>query len=149
MKTTKLLPPTYLLIAVFAMIVLHFGFPGAVIIPPLWKLLGIVFIAVGITINIIADGKFHEVKTTVKPFAESSALVTSGMYGFTRNPMYLGFVLTLVGVAMLLGTLTPFAVVILFWIVMEKLFIEVEEKMLEAKFGSQWLKYKTSVRRWL
>jgi protein-S-isoprenylcysteine O-methyltransferase Ste14 len=63
--------------------------------------------------------------------------------------MYLGFVLLLVGIAILLGSLTPFAVVILFGIAMEKLFIETEEKMLEAKFGSQWAEYKISVRRWL
>jgi hypothetical protein len=65
MRTTKLLPPTYLLIAVFAIAVLHFGFPAAIVIPPLWRLFGIVFIAVGVTINIIADGKFHKAKTTV------------------------------------------------------------------------------------
>jgi protein-S-isoprenylcysteine O-methyltransferase Ste14 len=100
-------------------------------------------------INLIADGKFHEVETTVKPFEKSSTLVTGGVFRISRNPMYLGFVLILLGIAILLGSLSPYLIVILFWIAMEKVFIETEEKMLESKFGSRWTEYKTSVRRWL
>jgi protein-S-isoprenylcysteine O-methyltransferase Ste14 len=148
-KTTKLFPPTYLLIAVLAILVLHFGLPGIIIVPPLWRLLGIAFIVIGVTISSIAEGKFHKAGTTVMPFTESSVLVTNGLYEFSRNPMYLGFVVVLLGEAILLGSLSPYIIVILFWIVMEKLFIEAEERMLEAKFGNQWTEYKTSVGRFI
>jgi len=149
MKTTKLLPPTYMLISLIAMVILHFIFPGMTIIPQPWNLAGIISVALGVAINLIADGKFHEVKTTVKPFEQSSELVTSGVFRISRNPMYLGFIFILAGIAILLGSLSPYLIVVLFGLAMEKVFIEAEEKMLEAKFGSQWTKYKTSVRRWL
>jgi len=149
MKTKPILPPTYLLIAMILMAILHFTFPGAIVIPQPWNLAGVIPIALGITINLIADKRFHEANTTVKPFEESSKLVADGVFRISRNPMYLGFVFILTGIAILLGSLSPFVILILFWIAMEKVFIETEEKMLAVRFGSQWTEYKTSVGRWL
>jgi protein-S-isoprenylcysteine O-methyltransferase Ste14 len=85
----------------------------------------------------------------VKPFEESTTLVTNGVFRLSRNPMYLGFVLLLAGLVMLLGSTTPWFVVIIFPIVMEMRFVRAEEAMLEARFGDSWLQYKRSVRKWL
>jgi protein-S-isoprenylcysteine O-methyltransferase Ste14 len=63
--------------------------------------------------------------------------------------MYLGFVLVLIGVASLLGSLTPWVIVPIFNILMEIVFIRVEERMMAQKFGLTWLDYKKKVRRWL
>jgi protein-S-isoprenylcysteine O-methyltransferase Ste14 len=63
--------------------------------------------------------------------------------------MYLGFVLILVGVAIVLGSLAPFVVIPIFAILMDVVFIQVEERMLEQKFGSAWLEYTRKVRRWI
>ena len=63
--------------------------------------------------------------------------------------MYLGMVLILLGIAILMGSLMPFFVVIVFATLMEVVFIKTEERMLEQKFGSVWLEYKKKVRRWL
>jgi protein-S-isoprenylcysteine O-methyltransferase Ste14 len=145
----KILPTTYLLIAIIAMAALHFFAPAVQIIPIPWSLLGIVPTAGGVIINLIADSAFRQVKTTVKPFQESTALVTSGAFRISRNPMYLGFVLTLLGIAIILGSLTPFVVVLIFSILMDRVFIQVEERMLEDKFGRAWLEYKAKVRRWI
>jgi len=131
------------------MAILHFTFPGAIVISQPWNLAGIIPMALGITINLVADKRFHQANTTVKPFEESPKLVTDGVFRMSRNPMYLGFVFILTGIAFLLGSLSSFGIVFLFWIAMGKVFIETEEKMLEARFGSQWMEYKTSVRRWL
>jgi protein-S-isoprenylcysteine O-methyltransferase Ste14 len=149
MKTKLILPPTYLLIALLAMLVLHFAVPGNKMIALPWNLLGLFPICIGIALNIIADSAFHKAGTTVKPFQVSSVLVTSGVFKMSRHPMYLGFVLILIGVAILLGSLTPWVVIPIFAVLMEVVFIRVEERMLEEVFGQDWLAYKKKVRCWI
>ena len=63
--------------------------------------------------------------------------------------MYLGMVLTLIGIAVLLRTLSPLLVVIPFAILIDQIYIRVEERMLAEKFGAKWQTYKTKTRRWL
>jgi protein-S-isoprenylcysteine O-methyltransferase Ste14 len=63
--------------------------------------------------------------------------------------MYLGMVLILLGIAVLMGSLTPYAIVVVFTVLMDMIFIRVEEKMLEEKFGKVWLEYAQKVRRWV
>ena len=119
------------------------------IIPWPWNLLGIFPLACGLALNVIADNAFRTAKTTVKPFEESAALVTSGVFHITRHPMYLGFVLTLIGIAVLLGSLVAFFVIPVSAVLIDRIFIQVEERMLEAKFDQAWLDYKAQVRRWI
>jgi len=143
------LPPTYLFIAIAIMVVLHFVFPvGKFIVFP-WRLLGAIPLALGILINLIADRAFKRHKTTVKPFEGSTLLITSGVFRFSRHPMYLGFVLILMGIAVFMGSLMPYAVIVVFAILMDIIFIRIEERMLEEKFGEAWLEYKEKVRRWI
>jgi protein-S-isoprenylcysteine O-methyltransferase Ste14 len=149
MNARKIMPTTCLLISIVAMIALHFLFPAARIVPPLWNLLGIIPLTLGVVINLIADRAFHKANTTVKPFVESSVLIKSGAFRISRNPMYLGFVLFLIGMAVLMGSLTPYVVVLAFAIVMDRMYIIVEEHMLAEKFGVVWEEYKRSTRRWI
>ena len=149
MRTRQILPTTYLLIALVLILVLHFTFPAIKLIPLPWNLLGLILLITGIALNLIADGAFHRAGTTVKPFQESCALLTDGVYRLSRNPMYLGFVLTLIGVAILLGSLTPWIIVPIFIVLMEVVFIQIEERMLAVKFGPDWQAYKKKVRRWI
>jgi protein-S-isoprenylcysteine O-methyltransferase Ste14 len=143
------LPPTYLYVAIVLMLALNFLFSLKRIIPFPWDLLGLIPLALGIALNIVADKAFRDAKTTVKPFQESAVLITDGVYRLSRHPMYLGFVLILLGLAILLGSLTPFLVVPIFAIVMDRVFVVVEEGMLEEKFGQAWLDYKSQTRRWV
>jgi protein-S-isoprenylcysteine O-methyltransferase Ste14 len=131
------------------MVLFHFIIPIIKLIPLPWNLLGLIPLVVGVTLNFIADGAFRRAGTTVKPFQESSALLTDGVYRFSRHPMYLGFVLILIGVATLLGSLTPWVIITIFAVLMEVVFIQVEERMLEEKYGPAWLAYKKKVRRWI
>jgi protein-S-isoprenylcysteine O-methyltransferase Ste14 len=149
MKGRKVLPPTYLWIAIAVMLALHFLLPLVRIIAWPWTLLGIIPLAGGIALNLIADSAFRTAKTTVKPFEESTVLVTSGVFGISRHPMYLGFVLALIGIAVLLGSLAPWAVIPVFAVLMDRIFIQVEESMLQVKFAQAWLEYKATVRRWI
>jgi len=149
MQAKKMLPTTYLLIALIAMLLFHFLLPGVMIIPMPWNALGIIPLGVGLIINLAADSLLRKAQTTIKPFEEPSALVTDGVYRLSRHPMYLGFVLILTGIAILLRSLTPWAIVVVFAVLMDRIFIQVEERMLEKRFGPAWQDYKSKTRRWL
>jgi len=144
-----ILPPTYFLIALLSIPAFAWLFPQPVIAPGYWNLLGLLPLAAGLAMTLIADQAFQRAHTTVKPFEESSILVTSGMYQVSRNPTYLGFTLSLVGVAILLRAAVPFLVCLAFVVWIERRFIVHEERMLAKKFGSEWQTYRTRVRRWL
>jgi protein-S-isoprenylcysteine O-methyltransferase Ste14 len=149
MMGKKLMPTTYLMIAMLLSIGLHFLVPLSYVVPSPWNLIGLVPMAFGIWINLSADHAFKMAHTTVKPFEESSALLQDDAYRYSRNPMYLGFESILLGIALLLGSLSPYLVVILFPFAIERSFIHAEESMLEAKFGEEWRQYKSRVRKWL
>jgi protein-S-isoprenylcysteine O-methyltransferase Ste14 len=149
MKARNITPPVYLLLAIVLIIILHFLFPGIKIIAFPWKLFGILPLAIGININLRADKTFKVHATTVKPLGDSTSLVTTGVFGITRNPMYLGFVLILLGIVILLGSLTPYVVVLAFVIFINTVFIKFEEKKLEGTFGQAWQDYRKKVRRWI
>ncbi|NIO84348.1 MAG: hypothetical protein GTN53_27945, partial [Candidatus Aminicenantes bacterium] len=74
---------------------------------------------------------FARAETAIRPFEESTTLVRSGMYRVTRNPMYLGMVLVLLGIALILGSLSTFLLIPLFAWLIQSLFIVHEEAMLE------------------
>jgi len=148
MQPGKLLPPTYLYSAIGLIVVLHVLLPGAQVLHFPWRYLGIIPLILGSAFNLMADRSFKQHNTTVKPFEESAFLVTEGVFRFSRNPMYLGFVLLLAGIALLLGSITSWIVVAVFPFLMEWRFIRIEEAMLEARFGEVWLAYKQGVRRW-
>jgi protein-S-isoprenylcysteine O-methyltransferase Ste14 len=63
--------------------------------------------------------------------------------------MYLGFVLILIGIAVLMRSLTPYVIVLAFAILMDRMYIRIEERMLAEEFGAEWEEYKRSTRRWL
>jgi len=149
MKLRELMPTTWLLVGLISEALLYFVVPGARLMAAPWILLGLVPMAIGIWINLAADKAFHVTSTTVKPLESSSALVRDGVFGVTRNPMYLGFVLILLGEALLFGSLTPFAVVVAFVIVMDRMYIAREEGMLAEDFGGDWTSYAAKTRRWL
>ena len=145
----RVLPPTYLFVAIIVMVAFHFLFKSTVVIPFPWSMFGIILLVVGFYIAIVADAQFKKIGTTIKPFEESSELVTDGMFRFSRHPMYLGFALALLGIAVIMGSITPFIVVIIFTILMEVIFIRIEESMVAEKFGDEWIEYKKSTRKWL
>jgi protein-S-isoprenylcysteine O-methyltransferase Ste14 len=144
-----IMPTTYFLIALLISIALHFGIPIEELVPQPWNLVGLIPLGFGVWLNVSADRAFRQAKTTVKPFEESSVLLTSGAFRFTRNPMYLGFVAILLGESILLRSLSPYVVVIGFAVLMDRTYIKVEERMLAEKFGEEWQRYASKVRRWL
>jgi protein-S-isoprenylcysteine O-methyltransferase Ste14 len=145
----KIMPTAYLLFALIAIILLHFLAPIGRIISPPMNLVGLLLLVPGVALNLLADRAFKENNTTVKPFDESRLLITDGVFGISRHPMYLGFVLILLGVTVLLGSISPYPVILVFAILMDAGFIRMEERMLEAQFPEAWQEYKSQVRRWI
>lgn len=148
-QPTKMLPPVWFVLSLIAMAALHWMAPVARIIPAPWNWLGLVPLLGGVALTISGAGLFKRAGTGIKPFSEVTTLVTAGPYRFTRNPMYLGLVAALIGVATLLGTLTPWLVVPPFAWWINRRFIAQEEVMLEARFGAEYVRFKERVRRWI
>ena len=106
-RGARVLPPVYFLVHLLAMAGLHLFLPVARWIPRPLGYLGIVPALAGVGLAIAARMLFARQGTTIRPFEESSALVVTGPYRLTRNPMYLGMTLVLIGEAVWLGTATP------------------------------------------
>jgi protein-S-isoprenylcysteine O-methyltransferase Ste14 len=149
MKLERADPPFYLLLSLVTIVALHLFIPGARVVPTHWNVLGAFPLVVGVVLNLIADTSFKQHQTSVKPLGETSALVTSGTFRISRHPMYLGFVLILLGAATIAGSATPFLVVVGFFVFMDIVFVRFEELKLAQTFGDAWLDYKAEVRRWI
>lgn len=109
---------------------------------------GAVLVLVGAASVLWSAGWFRRKQTTLNPHGEASALTTQGPYRFSRNPMYLGMLLGLVGFALLLGDALDLAGPLVFaWLTTRQ--IRKEEEALERIFGADYRNYKARVRRWL
>jgi protein-S-isoprenylcysteine O-methyltransferase Ste14 len=148
-KSRGPIPPVILLITLACQFALHYWLPVAEVIGKPWNWAGAVLIAAALLIVIGPVSSFARVKTTIRPFHDSSALVRTGMYRFTRNPMYVGMVTVLLGVGVLLGSLSPFLMPVVFVPVLNARVIRHEEKMLEERFGDEYRDFMKSVRRWI
>lgn len=106
---------------------------------------------VGAAIALLGVASFRRAKTTVNPLqpAAASALVVSGIYRLTRNPMYLGLLLVLLGWAVFLANTLAFVFPAIYVPLMNRLQIIPEETALAAKFGAGFSAYQSRVRRWL
>ena len=94
---------------------------------------------------------FRRAGTTVNPLhpENASALVVRGIYRLTRNPMYLGMLILLVGWAVLLANFIPWIFLPGFVLYMNRFQIGPEERMLASMFGNDFTLYRSRVRRWL
>jgi protein-S-isoprenylcysteine O-methyltransferase Ste14 len=145
----RIMPPTLFYACVVLMVLLAWLCPISTIIRLPINLLGIVPLLLGLGMAIWGSRKFGEVGTTIKTFGEPDLLVTDGLFGFTRNPMYLGFVLALLGVWIVLGSLSPGAGVIVFFLSADRWYIRFEERVLTETFGLEFEAYRARTRRWI
>ncbi|MDP2356690.1 MAG: isoprenylcysteine carboxylmethyltransferase family protein [Beijerinckiaceae bacterium] len=120
---------------------------GALAIAP--KVVGLIFAASGFTLDLAAMTALVRHRTAILPNMGSNALVSSGVYAYTRNPIYLGNTILLIGFAIALrwGWLALAAPITMVFVTM--LAIQREEKHLDARFGDAWRAYAARVRRWI
>lgn len=139
-------PLFYLIVFTILIITCVFLFPGLNIIH--FQLAGLPFLILGIYMIFNAYFSFKDNDTSVK-FGKSYRLVKEGLYKYSRNPMYLGMIAILVGISLLSGNILSFVFPILFFLIMQYMFIPYEEEKLEAVFGKLYIDYKKEVRRWI
>lgn len=131
------------------MLAFHVGFPITQLVHGAYRHVGIGVAVAGVALDIWAAVRFRRERTGIVPFSEATVLVTSGPYGYTRNPMYLGMAIVLAGCALALGSVSPFLVIPAFLALITERFIVREEALLEAKFGAAYRNYAARVPRWL
>jgi len=86
---------------------------------------------------------------TKEDFSESKTVVVGGPYKYSRNPMYAGMIIFLIGLVILFENILGFISPVLFFLIMEFMFIPFEEKKMEKELGKKYLDYKKKVRKWL
>ena len=109
------------------------------------------FAAAGFAIAASGIVAFRRAQTTITPLKPetASSLVSTGIYSFTRNPMYLGLLTVLIGWAVYLAAPFAFLGPLFFWLYIGRFQIVPEERALSALFGSSFTQYTAKVRRWL
>jgi protein-S-isoprenylcysteine O-methyltransferase Ste14 len=139
-----------MLIFAVAMWAVKYYFPIVTMVPEPWNRLGWYVIAIAPIAPIAALIQFRRAHTTVNPHRPetTTTLVTSGVYAWTRNPMYLGLSILLLGWSIKLGALSPFAGPLLFIPLIQRVQIRPEEHALRVRFGKDFDEYCHRVNRW-
>ncbi|RUO27447.1 methyltransferase family protein [Aliidiomarina sanyensis] len=153
MRFLELKIPPLLLVPIFIvdMLILRWLFPRPEFNFEGQQELSFLLLGTGILLPVLGFIAFQKAKTTVHPQhpEETSALVRGGVYQYTRNPMYLGFLLVLVAAALYLGNVWSACMVPLFVWYMNQFQIIPEERILTEKFGDDFRAYLKQTRRWL
>lgn len=123
--------------------------PLPFVVPVLLRNIGLLLTFVGFLLGIGAFLEFRKARTTLDPHGSAKQLVTSGIYRFTRNPIYLGFLLMVIGLPLNSGLYWGIVMAPFYMLTMSRLVIEREESYLEKKFKDVYSSYKVRVRRWL
>ena len=147
----KVPPPVLMLLFAVTMWLLSMSAPSLTLALP-WRIpVALILWSAGIAIALAALFEFLRAKTTVNPLTPeaAAAMVTSGIYRYSRNPMYVGLLLALIGWDVWLSHLLAFALLPFFILYINRFQIEPEERALSTKFGGLFRDYRRSVRRWL
>lgn len=144
-------PPIAYLGAVVAAVVLQvaspLAFPAAAKAP--LALLGLGLLVGGVGLVVVSIRTLNRARTTVQPHRAASALVTDGPYRRSRNPIYLGNTLALVGLSLVFDVPWFLVTAPLATLAVQELAIKPEERHLAARFGEAWRSYAGAVRRWI
>ncbi|MEI2261471.1 isoprenylcysteine carboxylmethyltransferase family protein [Stenotrophomonas indicatrix] len=146
---TRVPPPLVMLLCGLLGLGLSRWLPAAELPTPWWAAVAVM--AAGLVMNLLPKLAFQRAGTTVNPMrpASSTALITRGVYRYTRNPMYLGQAAFLLGGMLYLQNLPALAVVPMFVLYITRFQIHPEERVLGERFGAQYKAFRQQVRRWL
>jgi protein-S-isoprenylcysteine O-methyltransferase Ste14 len=148
MKKIIFIPPVYFGFCILLLVLLFFLFPEFNLIQFPANLVGILVTLAGIVLILLSGKIFRDKKTTLV-FDKPKALAKTGPYKFSRNPIYLGMLLILFGFSFCLGSLVYLISPLIFFLIINFMFIPFEEERLEKVFGKEYIKYKRDVRRWI
>ena len=145
----KIKPPYIAFTLLFLSWLVDYLFPQFRFIFGKYKYVGILILIFGLSITFYSFYLFKRNKTPIIPGKKPTFVVIEGTYKFTRNPMYLGVTIALLGAAIYFGNALSFLSPIIFFLVINYYFVPFEEKLLENIFGKKYLDYKKKVRRWI
>lgn len=146
----KLLPPILFLgfLITIPGICWALGSPHTISYPI--NLVGVVFLLTGLGIAIYHSRLFKRLGANIMTFGEPTKIVKSGMFRYSRNPMYLGFVVALFGAALLFqAAIASFLMVAVFWLITDRWYIRFEEAEMLKKFGEEYKNYCNQTPRWI
>ncbi|PAU94434.1 protein-S-isoprenylcysteine methyltransferase [Aliifodinibius salipaludis] len=151
MKLALKIPPavvTLIIAAVMWWIGNNLDFSRVIFDPLLW--VSFIFLGIGGGIGLLGLVAFYKASTSIDPHKpkKASNLVTNGIYSISRNPMYLGLLMILIGYGFYLGNILVFIMIPLFVGYMNRFQIIPEERVMEEKFDDEFHRYKSEVRRW-
>lgn len=145
-------PPLLALVAVALGLLLDYVAPAYLLDVLLsWGtriILGIELIAAGLALIMIARRTFQAAGTRVEPWKPSTTVVTTGVFAWLRNPMYVGGTAALIGLAILLASNWMVVTTVILALVLHFGVVKREERYLEAKFGDAYRAYKAHVPRY-
>ncbi len=130
-------------------LLLHFIFPVTFLPRLIAIALGVVVIVGAALIAISAFRAMRRAQTAVNPSRPTTAIVSDGAFGFSRNPIYLSLTMLYVGIALLFNALWALLLLLPLVVVVQNGVIKREEHYLERKFGDEYSRYQASVRRWV
>jgi protein-S-isoprenylcysteine O-methyltransferase Ste14 len=142
-------PPLLYAVGVLVVLLLRWIRPWPILPPHLVPWVGLGLIALGLALGIPGRIGLARARTSVNPRKPTTAIVTSGTYRFTRNPLYVGLAIVFVGLTLAFDTAWGFVVLVPILVVMHFGVILREERYLEAKFGDEYRQYRGRVRRYL
>lgn len=142
-------PPVLLIIAIAFSYFVSILFPMMQFTNVSLGLGGIALITLGVSLFLWARYILQKHKTTLRPRGKPSKLVTRGPYSFSRNPIYLGFLLISIGVTLLFANVLAFVGPIIFFVFISTFVIPFEEDMLSRVFGKSYQTYRQTIRRWI
>ena len=148
MKIT-LIPPLVFLLCLIAMVGLTMNFTQFAFLPTTWNYMGFFLFFGGLAMVGTGLRKFNALATEIHTFKHPKKLVTEGLFRYSRNPIYLGFTLALLGAATVLGNGATYTSAGLFFFTAHFWYIPFEEKNMAAEFGTAYLEYKKKVHRWV
>ena len=130
---------------------LHKNFPVITTEASWPTIAGCAIVAIGLIVDLVSVLNFKSAQTTINPLRphNTSALVTRGFYSISRNPMYLGMAIMLTGAGLILGSLSPMIMPLVFCLVVTYMQILPEEKVLQELFGQDYIDYTRRVARWV
>lgn len=141
-------PPTLFLMAVVGILIACWLEPASFRLPFVVQLFGVLPLAGGLWLTVAAERRFRRASTPVRHSQAPAALVTDGVFAWSRNPMYLGMTVALAGIALLAAT--PLGLLGTgFLAVVDVCFVRGEERVLEQIFGDAYREYRRSARRWI
>ena len=145
----KFPPPVVYLIWMAVGFTIHYYHPMHLGDLGMLKYSGIGMVIMGGIILVHAHNIFKKAETNITPWEPTTTIITSGMYSYSRNPIYLAFNFVPIGLGIFFNNLLVLVSFIPAAIILYFISIKKEERYLEEKFGDEYLEYKKNVRRWL